>query len=138
VQEEESGKRLYNTHTMPSNYAGIKHISDVYLNILSNYLINHDEIPINHKENPWPKFNSRRTGFTTIINNTRKEKHFGKGIQFLPSDHKELQKDLTRLLGSYKAGNANTFNEISTITDALRRQGILEIYDIKKIFNYIK
>jgi hypothetical protein len=59
---------------MPSNYGGINSISNNYLNILSNYLINHDEININHGENPWKIFNAYHKGFTTVIKNRRKEK----------------------------------------------------------------
>ena len=40
--------------------------------------------------------------------------------------------------GSYKAGNKNTFNEISAIMDELRRQGKISIKDIKGIFKLMK
>jgi hypothetical protein len=41
-------------------------------------------------------------------------------------------------MAEFKAGNTNTFNQISAITDELRRQGILTIKNIKNIFNEIK
>ena len=62
----------------------------------------------------------------------------GEGIKFLPSGSKELKNKLVLALGSYKAGNKNTFNEISAIMDELRRQGKISIKDIKGIFKLMK
>ena len=62
----------------------------------------------------------------------------GEGIKFLPSNYKELKNKLLLAFGSYKAGNKNTFNEISAIMDELRRQGKISINDIKGIFKLMK
>ena len=62
----------------------------------------------------------------------------GEGIKFLPSNYKELKNKLLLAFGSYKAGNKNTFNEISAIMDELRRQGKISIKDIKGIFKLMK
>jgi hypothetical protein len=62
----------------------------------------------------------------------------GKGIKFLPSNYKELKNKSLLAFGSYKAGNKNTFNEISAVMDELRRQGKISIKDIKGIFELMK
>ena len=62
----------------------------------------------------------------------------GQGIQFLPPGTKELKNKLVLALGSYKAGNTNTFNEISAIMDEMRRRGEMSIKDIKGIFKSMK
>lgn len=59
-------------------------------------------------------------------------------ISFLPSSTKDLISEMNRLMGSYTAGNKNAFNEISAITDILRRRGKLSLKDAKKIFSYFK
>ena len=47
-------------------------------------------------------------------------------------------KKLDVLMSEFKTGNNNVFNEIGTITDELRRQGVLEINQIKQIFRELK
>ena len=99
---------------------------------LRNYLINHPEIDLRKKpiyyahdkikellHNPVPIANVRKVKEAS----TKKET----GIKFLPSDTSDLQQELVRLIGSYKSGSNNTFNEISSITDILRRKGILSV-----------
>lgn len=67
-----------------------------------------------------------------------KRKKKGTGIKFLPSDSKDLVTEMNRLLGSYVAGNKNTFNEISAISDVLRKRGLITPEMNKKIFKYMK
>jgi hypothetical protein len=50
VQEEASGEKLYKRYINTEYYIGIKQINDKDLNTLSNYLIKHYEININHRE----------------------------------------------------------------------------------------
>ena len=57
---------------------------------------------------------------------------------FLSSNPKELTHRLALLLGSYKAGNNSTFNEISAITDALRGMGKMSVPKIKHIFKILR
>jgi hypothetical protein len=42
------------------------------------------------------------------------------------------------MLAEFQAGNNNVFNHISAIVDELRRQGILSINEIKKLYNSLK
>lgn len=67
----------------------------------------------------------------------RKAEKIGTGIKFLPSDTKDLVSEMNRLLGSYIAGNKNTFNEISAISDLLRKRGLISPNMNKKIFKYL-
>jgi len=50
----------------------------------------------------------------------------------LTSNVEMLTNELNRLLGSFTAGNNNIFNQISAITDELRRRGVLNIDHAKK------
>jgi hypothetical protein len=59
-------------------------------------------------------------------------------IRFLPSSTEDLVKEMNRLLGSYKAGNKNTFNEISAISDVLRRRGVLKPKMLKQLYKHLK
>ena len=61
----------------------------------------------------------------------------GAGVKFLTSNVKVLVNDLNRLLGSFKAGNNGTFNEIAAITDELRRKGVLNINHVKSIYKFL-
>jgi hypothetical protein len=62
----------------------------------------------------------------------------GSLIQFLSSNPEELIKKLNTMLAEFQAGNNNVFNHISAIVDELRRQGILSINEIKKLYNSLK
>jgi flagellar motor component MotA len=62
----------------------------------------------------------------------------GSIIQFLSSNPEELIKKLNTMLAEFQAGNNNVFNHISAIVDELRRQGILSINEIKKLYNSLK
>ena len=81
--------------------------------------------------------NTKNEKFISDIKTIRKSKK-GQGIQFLPPGTKELKNKLVLALGSYKAGNTNTFNEISAIMDEMRRRGEMSIKDIKGIFKSMK
>ena len=62
----------------------------------------------------------------------------GAGVKFLTVSNVEvLTNELNRLLGSFTAGNNNVFNEISAITDELRRKRVLNIEHAKKIYRYL-
>ena len=55
-------------------------------------------------------------------------------IRYLPSSTNDLVSQMNRLLGSYKAGNKNAFNEISAISDVLRRRGLLTSQMTKQLY----
>jgi hypothetical protein len=62
----------------------------------------------------------------------------GSIIQFWSSNHEELIKKLNTMLAEFQAGNNNVLNHISAIVDELRRQGILSINEIMKLYNSLK
>ena len=90
-----------------------------------------------YQHNVWNAVNKVIKNFIPDVKSIRKSKK-GQGIQFLPSGTRELKNKLVLALGSYKAGNTNTFNEISAIMDEMRRRGEMSIKDIKGIFKSMK
>ena len=90
-----------------------------------------------YQHNVWSAVNRVIKSFIRDVKIIRKSKK-GQGIQFLPSGTRELKNKLVLALGSYKAGNTNTFNEISAIMDEMRRRGEMSIKDIKGIFKSMK
>ena len=58
----------------------------------------------------------------------------GEGI----STTEDLQHELVRLVGGYKAGNTSVYNEINNVVDKLRRSGVISIEDSKKIYKSLK
>ena len=64
-------------------------------------------------------------------------KRQGKGVSFLSSDPNELFGKLRILLAEKEAGNNNVLNEASAIVDELKRQGLLSLEEIKKIYELI-
>ena len=90
-----------------------------------------------YQHNVWSAVNRVIKSFIRDVKIIRKSKT-GQGIQFLPSGTRELKNKLVLALGSYKAGNTNTFNEISAIMDEMRRRGEMSIKDIKGIFKSMK
>jgi len=96
------------------------------------YLIENPDIPIDGRFKPYIWFIARDSNFVKDIKIGRQTKH-GTGVKFLSSNPKSLKIELQRLIGSYMAGNKDTFNEISAITDELRRSGELSIKDVKSI-----
>ena len=90
-----------------------------------------------YQHNVWGAVNRVIKSFIRDVKIIRKSKK-GQGIQFLPSGTRELKNKLVLALGSYKAGNTNTFNEISAIMDEMRRRGEMSIKDIKGIFKSMK
>ena len=90
-----------------------------------------------YQHNVWGAVNRVIKSFIRDVKIIRKSKK-GQGIQFLPPGTRELKNKLVLALGSYKAGNTNTFNEISAIMDEMRRRGEMSIKDIKGIFKSMK
>ena len=90
-----------------------------------------------YQHNVWNAVNKVIKNFIRDVKIIRKSKK-GQGIQFLPPGTRELKNKLVLALGSYKAGNTNTFNEISAIMDEMRRRGEMSIKDIKGIFKSMK
>ena len=68
----------------------------------------------------------------------QKKGYEGKGTVIMPSDPNALLERLDLLLASKKAGNTGVGNELVSICDELKRQGILDTTAYKKLNSIIK
>ena len=66
------------------------------------------------------------------------ERTAGKGVVVIPSDPNALLERLDLLLASQKAGHAGVRNELISICDELKRQGVLDTKAYKKLNHIIK
>ena len=62
----------------------------------------------------------------------------GKGVVVIPSDPNALLERLDLLLASQEAGHTNVRNELISICDELKRQGVLDTKAYKKLNHIIK
>ena len=67
-----------------------------------------------------------------------KKKYEGKGIIIMPSDPNALLERLDLLLGSQEAGHTGVANKLVSISDKLKREGILDSEAYKKLNSIIK
>ena len=68
----------------------------------------------------------------------KKEGYEGEGVVVIPSDPNALLERLDLLLASQKAGHTGVGNELVSICDELKRQGVLDTKTYKKINSIIK
>ena len=68
----------------------------------------------------------------------KKEGYEGKGVVVIPSDTNTLLERLDLLLASQEAGHTGVRNELVSIYDELKRQGVLDTKTYKKLNNLIK
>ena len=97
--------------------------------------------------NPYPRANKsmKWSNILTPIWNNRKEykkeygiKPEGKGVVVIPSDPNALLERLDLLLASQEAGHTGVGNELVSICDELKRQGVLDTKTYKKLNSIIK
>ena len=62
----------------------------------------------------------------------------GKGVVVIPSEHNALLERLDLLLSSQEAGHTRIGNELVSICDELKRQGVLDTKTYKKLNSIIK
>ena len=62
----------------------------------------------------------------------------GKGLKILPSDPNTLIDRFDLLFSSQKAGHTGVRNEIISILDELKRQGVINVQEYKKLNHLIK
>ena len=77
---------------------------------------------------------SRSVGALSSI----EEKYEGKGVVVIPSDPNALLERLDLLLSSQEAGHTGVRNELVSICDELKRQGVLDTKAYKKLNHIIK
>ena len=105
----------------------------------------------NDEDNPHPKGNHKTFKWLNIIRpiwyrNKRgvyrfpkkKEGQEGSGVVVIPSDPNALLERLDLLLASQEAGHTGVRNELISICDELKRQGVLDMKAYKKLNHIIK
>ena len=98
----------------------------------------------NNPKNPYPKSSNSKKwlGLLSPIWNKHKsmssKKFEGEGVVIMPSDHNALLERFDLLHASKKAGHTNVVNEMVSICDELKRQGVLDTNAYKKINSIIK
>ena len=112
------------------NWLSVESNSDFLLDFVQK---NHD---INFSSNPWRQIRIADPEFYEQLRSVKKTKK-GTGVKFLPSGKEELIHELFRLIGSYKSGNKNVYNELNAVVDQLRRNGTLTIKQSKRIYKII-
>ena len=84
------------------------------------------------------KWNLIRNIWANRENIKKKEGYEGYGVVVIPSDPNALLERLDLLLASQKAGHTGVRNELVSICDELKRQGVLDTKAYKKLNNIIK
>ena len=104
----------------------------------------------NDKDNPHPKASKsfkwtfllgpiwRRKKDGVYIFPKKKEGYEGEGVVVIPSDPNALLERLDLLLASQEAGHTGVRNELVSICDELKRQGVLDTKAYKKLNHLIK
>ena len=104
----------------------------------------------NDEDNPHPKGNHKTYKWLNIIRPIwyrkksriifpkKKEGYEGKGVVVIPSDPNALLERLDLLLASQEAGHTGVRNELVSICDELKRQGVLDTKAYKKLNHIIK
>ena len=134
------------TSKNPQNFTDEDH--DMYedLMIMTNAL--HRD---NDENNPHPKGNHKSYKWVNIIRPIwyrkkgdvyrfpkKKEGYEGEGVVVIPSDPNALLERLDLLLASQEAGHTGVRNELVSICDELKRQGVLDTKAYKKLNHLIK
>ena len=105
----------------------------------------------NDEDNPHPKGNHKTYNWLNIIRPIwyrkkggifrfpkKKEGQEGSGVVIIPSDPNALLERLDLLLASQEAGHTGVRNELISICDELKRQGVLDTKAYKKLNHIIK
>ena len=103
--------------------------------LLKTNVLHHNNDP----SNPNPK-GSRSDKWKKILRPIwyGSKKVEGEGVVVIPSDPNALLDRLDRLLASQEAGHTNVGNELVSICDELKRQGVLDTKAYKKLNSIIK
>ena len=93
----------------------------------------------NNPNNPYPK-SSRSNKWIKLLGTIweNRKKYEGTGIVIMSSDPYALLERLDLLLASQKAGHTGVRNELVSICDKLKRQGVLDTDAYKKLNSIIK
>ena len=119
----------------PKDFTDVDYDNYKYLMITSNAL-HRDDNP----KNPYPKA-SKGLKWTFLLGpiwKMKKEGYEGEGVVVIPSDPNALLERLDLLLTSQEAGHTGVRNELVSICDELKRQGVLDTNGYKNLNHLIK
>ena len=93
----------------------------------------------NNPNNPYPK-SSKGDKWNRLLSNIweNRKTYEGMGVVIMPSDPNALLERLDLLLASQEAGHTGIGNELVSICDELKRQGVLDAETYKKLNSIIK
>ena len=119
----------------PQNFTDMDYDNYKYLIITSNVLHRGD-----NPANPYPKASGsyKWTFLLGPIWNSKKKEYEGEGVVVIPSDPNALLERFDLLLASQEAGHTGVRNELISICDELKRQGVLDTKAYKKLNHLIK
>ena len=121
----------------PQNFSDMDYDNYKYLIITSNVLHRG-----NNPKNPYPKASGSYKWIFLLrpiwFGEKPKEGYQGKGVVVIPSDPNALLERLDLLLASQEAGHTGVRNELVSICDELKRQGVLDTKAYKKLNHIIK
>ena len=93
----------------------------------------------NNPNSPYPKSSKSDKWLGILSEIWRHRKEFGeKGVVIMPSNPNALLERLDFLLASQEAGHTGVGNELVSICDELKRQGVLDTKTYKKLNSIIK
>ena len=96
----------------------------------------------NDENNPYPKASGGYKWLNILrpiwFNKKPKKGYEGYGVVVIPSDPNALLERLELLLASQEAGHTGVRNELVSICDELKRQGVLDMKAYKKLNHLIK
>ena len=121
----------------PQNFSDMDYDNYRYLIITSNVLHRG-----NNPKNPYPKA-SGSFKWTFLLSPIwfglkPKKRYEGEGVVVIPSDPNALLERLDLLLASQEAGHTGVRNELVSICDELKRQGVLDTKAYKKLNHIFK
>ena len=121
----------------PENFSDMDYDNYRYLITMSNVLHRGD-----NPKNPYPKASGSHKWtflFSPIWFGLKPKKgQEGSGVVVIPSDPNALLERLDLLLASQEAGHTGVRNELVSICDELKRQGVLDMKAYKKLNHIIK
>ena len=121
----------------PKNFTDMDYDNYKYLITMSNVLHRGD-----NPKNPYPKASGSYKWKFLLgpiwFGLKPKKEQEGSGVVVIPSDPNALLERLDLLLASQEAGHTGVRNELVSICDELKRQGVLDMKAYKKLNHIIK
>ena len=109
-------------------------------NNYARLMVKSNDLRVDYNPNNRKPKSSKSYKWNNILSDIwhNQKKYEGKGIIIMPSDPNVLLERLDLLLASQEAGHTGVGNELVSICDKLKRQGILDAEAYKKLNSIIK